>query len=416
MSRIERRVVVTGIGVISNIGIGRDAFAVALRTGKCKVDPITSFDTEGYPYAHATEVQDLGGLKDEYESLIKTLGRSSAFAVLAGREALFDSRLDRDALEAANAGVMLGTTDGESQVIDRIIRRWASDGADQVDADSWRVAQTDQISMAVAKDLRLPGESMMIGTACAAGNYAIGHAMDIIASGEADVMLCGGVDSLCRKNYSGFFRIGAITPDVCRPFDLERRGILTGEGAAVLVLESIEHATARNATIYAEVLGYGTNCDAKHTIAPDQDSIADCIRIAHRRSGIRADQVDYISAHGTGTKTNDMVEVGAIRAVFGHSPPPTSSIKSMTGHSMGAASAMGAVACIIGMQDDFLPPTVNFRNADEQCKIDCVSNEARDARITIAENHGFAFGGNNAILILKNWRDVCPGHAEELPA
>lgn len=397
---------ITGIGVISNIGVGQKAFARALRAGECRVSPITSFDTEGYPYAHATEIQNLAGLTNDYESLVRRHGRSATFAVLGSREAAFDAGLESEALARANCGVVLGTTDGESQVFDHIVKTWLQRGADQVDRSSWRNAPTHRISLAVAEDLGLPGESMMVATACAAGNYAIGHASDIIAGGESDVMLCGGVDSVCRKTYSGFFRIGAITPDVCRPFDSDRRGILTGEGAAILVLESLEHALTRGATIYAEVLGYGTNCDANHMVAPHQASIAECIRIAHQRAGIRPDQVDFISAHGTGTKTNDVVEVGAIRDVFGDQPPPTSSIKSMIGHTMGAASAMGAVACVIGMRERFIPPTMNFRSADSQCPIDCVPNQARQAQISIAENHGFAFGGNNAILILKNGRDI----------
>ncbi len=403
MSLAGRRVVVTGIGIISNIGVGRDAFAAALRAGASKVAPIRSFDTTGYPYAHAAEIHDLGGTAEAYAALSKTRGRSSCLAILAAREAIADAGLDAVALAAADAGVILGTTDGESQLFDSVIRRWHHDGAQSIEAEDWQNAYPHRICSAVSDDLALTGESMMIGTACAAGNYAIGHAADIIAGSEADVMLCGGVDSVCRKNYSGFFRIGAITPDVCRPFDAGRRGILTGEGAAILVLESLDHASARGAPIYAEVLGYATNCDAKHAIAPDRDSIARCIRSAHRRAGVRPCEVDYISAHGTGTVTNDSVESGAMQDVFGSELPPVSSIKSMTGHSMGAASAMGAVACLLGMREGFLPPTVNFESADAQCQVDCVPNLARDAEIVIAENHGFAFGGNNAILVLRNW-------------
>lgn len=406
MVNSKRRVVVTGLGVISNVGIGVEAFAAALRAGTCKVTPITAFDTTGYPYAHATEVQDLEHLAPGYAELSQVHGRSSSLAILASREALKDAGLNAVTRRESGAGIVLGTTNGESQVIDGIVRSWLQDGVKTVEPRAWRNAPAHRISSAVAGDLDLPGESMMVATACAAGNYAIGHASDIIASGEAEVMLCGGVDSVCRKTYSGFFRIGAITPDVCRPFDADRRGILTGEGAAILVLESLEHATTRGARIYAEVLGYGTNCDANHMVAPHQASIAECIRIAHRRAGVEPQQIDYISAHGTGTRTNDVVEVGAIREVFGEAAPPVSSIKSMIGHTMGAASAMGALACIIGMRDEFLPPTVNFRSADEKCEIDCVPNHARSAQIEIAENHGFAFGGNNAILILRNGRNI----------
>lgn len=400
------RVVITGLGVISNIAIGHAAFAAALKAGSSRVTPIRAFDTAGYPYAHATEVQDLGALEPDYRALAGRMGRSGCLATLAARQAAADAGLNTDALCAAGAGVVLGTTNGESQVIDAIVKGWLDGGAESVPASAWRNAPAHRIAHAVAADLALEGEALVLATACAAGNYAIGHAADIIQGGEADVMLCGGVDSVCRKTYSGFFRLGAITPDVCRPFDANRQGILTGEGAAVLVLESLEHARARGAHIYAEVLGYGSNCDARHMVAPDQDSIADCIRIAQRRAGITPAQVDYICAHGTGTRTNDVVEAGAVHAVFGAAPPPVSSIKSMLGHTMGAASAMGAIACVLGMRDGFLPPTINFTEADPQCAIDCVPNHARPAHIGIAENHGFAFGGNNAILILGNGKEI----------
>lgn len=403
-----RQVVVTGLGVISSIGVGVPAFGEALRAGRCVVTPIRCFDTSGYPFAHATEVQNLAHLQLAYDRLVETRGRSSALSVLAAREAVDDAGLAPSVLRDAGAGVCLGTTDGESQVIDAIVRQWIRDGAGAVGAAEWEKASTHRIALAVAEECGLVGEAVMLATACAAGNYAIGHASDTIQCGDAEVMICGGVDSVCRKTYSGFFRLNAITPDVCRPFDAGRQGILTGEGAAVLVLESLDHAQARGARIYAEVLGYATNCDANHMVAPHRDSIAACIRAAHRRAGINAADVDFISAHGTGTRTNDVIEVGAIRDVFGDNPPPTVSIKSMIGHTMGAASAMGAVACVIGMQGDFMPPTVNFRTADPECPIDCVPNVAREARIGLAENHGFAFGGNNAILILRNGQDVRP--------
>jgi 3-oxoacyl-[acyl-carrier-protein] synthase II len=400
------RVVVTGIGVVSAIGIGRAAFARSLREGRCVVTPIRSFPTEGYPYAHGTEVQDLGPLADDYAELAGRMGRASAFVVLAGREATRDAGLSDEALEQAGAAVVLGTTNGESQVVEGIVRQGMLAGPAQVQASAWQRAPAHRIAQALAQDHGLTGAATVLGTACAAGNYAIGAAVDSIQDGEAEVVLCGGVDAVCRGTYSGFFRFGAVTPDVCRPFDANRRGILTGEGAAVLVLESLEHARARGARIWAEVLGYATNCDAKHIVAPDRASIARCIRSAHARAGISPADVDYICAHGTGTPTNDVVEVGAIRDVFGDQLPPVSSIKSMMGHSMGAASAMGALACILGMDEGFLPPTANFQTPDPACDVDCVPNVARPAAIRVAENHGFAFGGNNAIVILARGEGV----------
>jgi len=397
----DGRVVITGIGVVSSIARGTPAFLRALREGRSCVSPIRAFNTMGYPYANATEVQDLGPGHPEYDDLLPTHGRSSIFALLAAREAVEDAQLSLAQLQHHHCGVTVGTTDGESQVIDHIVRSWHDTGPHKIASKTWAKAGPHRISQSVAHDMNLPGETLTIATACAAGNYAIGHAYDLIRAGEAEVMLCGGSDSVCRKTFTGFFRLGAITPDVCRPFDTNRKGILTGEGAAMLMLESRENAQRRGAEIYAEILGYGVNCDATHMVAPDRISIAECIRIAHRRAGISPSEVDLISAHGTGTRTNDQVESSAIQEVFGERLPPTISIKSMIGHTMGAASAMGAVACALALKESFIPPTINFSTPDPACPVDCIPNKARHASLNVVQNNGFAFGGNNAILILK---------------
>jgi len=400
------RIVITGMGVVSSIGVTIEAFANGLKTGKCVVSPITTFDTEGYPFAHATEIQDFGPSKQAFETLSETRGRSASFAILAAREALNQAGLDESTLASGEAGVVLGTTNGESQRVDSLVQASCLGRGEEPDATYWESGFAHSITDAVAEDVNLVGPSFVIATACAAGNYAIGQAFDVIASGESDVMLCGGVDSVCRKTYSGFFRLGAVTSKTCSPFDKDREGILTGEGAGVLVMERLDHALARGANILAEVMGYATNCDAQHMVAPNKDSIARCIATAHERAGVLPSDIDFICAHGTGTPKNDVVEVGAIRLVFGEDTPPTVSIKSMLGHSMGAASAMGAIACVLGMRDSFVPPTMNFKTPDPECLIDCVPNEARFQSSKIVENHGFAFGGNNAILILRNGADV----------
>ncbi|HET6743197.1 MAG TPA: beta-ketoacyl-[acyl-carrier-protein] synthase family protein, partial [Kribbella sp.] len=238
-------------------------------------------------------------------------------------------------------------------------------------------------------------------TACAAGNYALGHAFDAVARGRADFMLAGGADSVCRWAHAGFVRLGAVAETVCAPFDRDRTGIVTAEGGAMLLLESAESAEARGARVYAEVLGYGLNCDAAHMVAPNAASIASCMRLAHRRAGITPDEIEYVCTHGTGTPANDRTEVAALREVFGADVPPISSIKSMLGHTMGAASAFGAMACALAISAGFLPPTINWQTADpELADIDPVPNYARPQRIRIAQNDSFAFGGNNAIVIL----------------
>src|SRR6266498_398811 len=221
------------------------------------------------------------------------------------------------------------------------------------------------------------------------------------STGEADVVLAGGADSMCRWAHAGFFRLGALTGTACAPFDRDRSGILTGEGGAVLLLETFEHARARGARIYAELLGYGLNCDANHPVSPDLDSVAECMRLAHRNAGVKPEEVDYICAHGTGTPAHDLVEGRAIRDVFGPQPPPVSSIKSMIGHTMGAACGFGAIAAVMAIDRGFLPPTINWVTPDpELAGIDPVPNIARPADVRVAQNDGFAFGGNNAIVML----------------
>lgn len=251
-----------------------------------------------------------------------------------------------------------------------------------------------------SEELGLTGESLTLATACSASNYALGYAYDLITTGEADVVLAGGADSVCRWAHAGFHRLGALADTVCTPFDRGRSGILTGEGGAVLLLESLDHARARGARPYAELLGYGMNCDASHPVTPDAASIAECMRLAHRNADIKAEQVDYVCAHGTGTQVNDLVETRAILEVFGDRPPPVSSIKSMMGHTMGAACGFGAIASTLAIRDGFLPPTTNHREHDpDLAGLDPVPNAARDADVRVVQNDGFAFGGNNAIVL-----------------
>jgi 3-oxoacyl-[acyl-carrier-protein] synthase II len=213
---------------------------------------------------------------------------------------------------------------------------------------------------------------------------------------------------MCRKTFTGFYRIGTIAPDQCRPFDADRKGILTGEGAGVLVLETLESALTRGARIYAEVLGYGLNCDAYHQVAPKEDSVARCMELALADAGIRPHEVDLISAHGTGTKANDITETGAIRRVYGPAPPRTVSLKSMLGHTMGAASALAAIGCSLAITHGFIPPTINHRRTDPECEIDCVPNYAVDANLRVVQNNGLAFGGNNAVVILGKFLESTP--------
>ncbi|MEH1123230.1 beta-ketoacyl-[acyl-carrier-protein] synthase family protein [Micromonospora sp. CPCC 206061] len=395
------RVVVTGLGPVSSIGVGAEAFAAALRAGRSGISPITSFDTTGFPHDRGGEVRDF-----EPGAILRRIapgrwGRSSQFAAAAGRLAVADGRLDLAQLSPERAGAVIGTTSGESVAVEAVTAQLVAEGFSAVAPDLLRQVPASRLAHAVSAELGLAGESLTIATACSASNYAIGYAYDLLASGEADVMLAGGADSVCRWAHAGFFRLGALAPDRCTPFDRDRAGILTGEGGAVLLMETLEHAQSRGARAYAEVLGYGLNCDASHPVAPDRASVAECIRIAHRNAAVKPSEVDYICAHGTGTPANDATEAQAIREVFGARMPPVSSIKSMIGHTMGAASGFGAIATTIAIDRGFLPPTVNLTVADPALgDLDVVPNQPRPATVRIAQNNGFAFGGNNAIVML----------------
>ena len=393
------RIVVTGLGVVSSIGCTCEEFEKGLITGKSGMAAATQFDITGFGEVRACEVKDFDAAAHVRNTDPETLGRSSLFSIAATRMALADSGLSEEALRGHCVSVSIGTTDGESQPLDELARIWASDGLDAAPAALVEKSSAVRLANAVSREFGFCGPSKTISTACSAGNYAIGNARDILQSGAADIAICGGSDSICRKTYSGFRRLGTIAPERCQPFDLNRMGILTGEGAGILVLETLSSARARGARIHAELLGYGLSCDADHMVSPNMESVARCMCIAHADAAISPSDVDYVCAHGTGTSANDTVESGAIKRVFGDAVPAVSSIKSMVGHSMGAASAIASIACILAIRNGFLPPTINHETPDPGCVEDCVPNRSRRQPVRIAQNNGFAFGGNNAITI-----------------
>lgn len=395
-----RRVVVTGLGPVSSIGTGVEQFHSGLLEGRSGVSPITGFDSTGFPRIMAGEVHGFEPADILSRLNIAEWGRTSQFAAAAARLAVEDAGLSETQLRDGNAGSCMGTTGGESEVLEELTGESLADGFGVVGGDRFTQVPASRLTSAVNRELGLRGEAFTFSTACSASNYAVGHAYDVISTGEADCMIAGGADSVGRWSHAGFFRLGAIAEHECRPFDKDRTGIITGEGGAAVVLESYDTAKERGARIYAEVLGYGLNCDADHMTAPNKDSIVRCMRLAHDNAGISPEQVDYISAHGTGTPANDLTEGTAISEVFGDTPPPTSSIKSMLGHTMGAASAFNVIATMLAIQRSFLPPTINFEQLDPKIPtLDVIPNRARPADVQIAQVNGFAFGGNNAITI-----------------
>lgn len=402
----SRRVVVTGLGAVTSIGIGTTGFLAGLRAGRDGRKPITAFDTTGYAYANGCEVTGFDPAPWLRRHEPAQLGRASQFAAAATRMAVADAGLDETGLAPRRTLVAVGTTDGESRDLDQLVGAQLEHGPEAMDPAVARRVQAGRLSSCAAAELGLTNvEAVTIPTGCAAGNYAIGYSLDAVRSGDVVFALCGGADAVCRKTFTGFYRLGTIAPERCQPFDVGRKGILTGEGAGMMLLESLASARARGARVYAEVLGYGLNCDADHPVAPNRDSVAQCIRLAHADAGITPGEIDLISAHGTGTKANDVTEAAAIRQVHGDKPPRTISIKSMIGHTMGAASAIASVACALAITERFIPPTINHVETDPECDLDCVPNHSVEADLRVVQNNALAFGGNNAVVIFGRPED-----------
>lgn len=400
-----QRVVVTGIGVVTPIGIGRAAFWDSLVAGRSGVGPIRSFDSAPYDVHIGAEVASFDPLQFLSRDAARQLSRSSQLAVAAARLAMTDAGLPVGAAgDDEVVGVAMGTTMGEAEVLEAIDEEFVTGGLTSVSADLVTRYPCHSIATHVAAEVAATGPVIMLPTACAAGNYAIGHAFDLLRRGRATIMLAGGADAFSRISVAGFARLSATAPEMCQPFDRGRKGMVVGEGAAVLVLEPLSRAQARGVPVYTEVLGYGLGCDAFHMTGshPEGLGTVTAMESAFRQAGIGPDAVDYVSAHGTGTPTNDRVETVAIKQVFGGRAyeVPVSSIKSMIGHAMGAASAIEAAVCALAVADGIIPPTINYAEPDPECDLDYVPNTARECRVDVALNNASAFGGNNAVLLV----------------
>jgi 3-oxoacyl-[acyl-carrier-protein] synthase II len=399
------RVVVTGLGLVTPLGIGTEATWSGMLSGRAATGPVRSFDAAPYRVDRGAELPEFRPEERLRRLSPEIAGRASLLAAAAARMALDDAAVDPSALVPARSGVALGTTSGEAAEIERLDDAWVAERWQAIDADFVRRYPCHSMPQNVAKELGFTGPAAMIPNACAAGNYAIVHATEALRAGRVDLMLAGGADIFSRITYAGFARLGAIAPDLCRPFDRGRRGMIPGEGAAILVLEREGDARARGARAYAEVAGYGFTCDAHHMTGahPEGDGAVEAMRRALEDAGAAPSDVGYVSAHGTGTPANDRVEALAIERLFGpHAPRiPVSSVKSMIGHTMGAASAIEAAVCALAVRHGRVPPTANFEAPDPDCRLDFVPNVARVLPVELAMNNAYAFGGNNASVLFR---------------
>lgn len=402
------RVVVTGLGVVSSVGIGWRAFWDSLIAGRSGITQLSYVNAMDFPTKFGGEIHNFNPLDFMTNEEANQLGRGAQLAIAATKLALKDVREFPADSTSLRIGVCLGTTMADIQSLEQINETWVKQGAGHIDRSLITRYPAFTLSAHVARHFGFNGPNMMIPTACAAGNYAIGYAYDLLRLGKADIMIAGGVEPFSRTVFEGFSRIFAVAPERCQPFDKNRKGMIPGEGAGIVVLQRLEDLGGESKNRYAEILGYGISCDASHMTIPSSDGVEAVMVSALRDAGLESNDVDYINAHGTGTPANDRTECAAIRSVFGsHTDQmPISSVKSMIGHTMGAASALETIACCLTVKFDQLTPTINFETPDPECNADCVPNIARKANVRIAIKNAFAFGGNNASLVIGKYDGI----------
>ncbi|MBW1721629.1 MAG: beta-ketoacyl-[acyl-carrier-protein] synthase family protein [Deltaproteobacteria bacterium] len=415
--RIPRRVVVTGMGVVCSIGCSLAAFEEGLFRGRCGIGHLSLFDTRDYPCRAAAEVRGGDFALRMGRRLPKRVSRCDLLGLAAAEEAFSNSGLDLAAQDRERIGVVLGGGAGGMLSWEGYRRaRWA--GRKAIRASRLLASSPCTLADLLGSRWDLGGFRTTITTACSSSATAIGHGFDLIRQGIQDVVLTGGSESLSELTFAGFNALRLMDPLHCRPFDRNRQGLSLGEGAAILVLEEREQALSRGARIYGEVLGYAINSDAYHMTSPDPGArgMRRVMEAALATAGLLPDQVDYINAHGTGTKINDAAETRAVKAVFGvkrRQSPAVSSTKSMVGHCLGAAGALEAAATLLALYRQLLPPTVHLESPDEECDLDHVPNQARPTDVRFALSNSFAFGGNNTCLVFGREGAGAPSHLRE---
>lgn len=414
---MERRVVITGLGVVSPVGNGKEEFWNNLLAGKPGVGPITQFDATDFPVRIAGEVKDFDpvALAGERKT-VRHMDRYTQFAVAAGKMAVADAKLDMTKENPDMAGTLIGTGIGGIHVMEDTILQIEKRGPGKVNPFAIPMMIANMASGQVSITLGLRGPVLTDVTACASGTNSIGLAARLIKYGDADIMIAGGAEAAVSKApMAGFAAMKALSSRDCPPeeascpFDAGRDGFVLGEGSGVLVLEELEHAKKRGAHIYAELAGYGSNGDAYHITAPRPGGELAylCMEKALKDAHTKPEEVDYINAHGTSTHLNDLNETSAIKALLGkHAYEiPVNSTKSMTGHLLGAAGAIEAVVCALSIENNKVHPTINLKERDPECDLDYVTEGARDVKINVAMSNSFGFGGHNAVIVMRRYEE-----------
>lgn len=412
----RRRIVITGLGAVSPLGHNPEESWQNARAGKSGIGPITIIDTSTIANKIAGEVKgfDADALLGHREA--RRTDRVTQFAMVAARQALEDSGLKITPDNRDDVGCVVGSGVGGIASLDEAVRTFIDKGHKAISPFSINKILIDSSSGRVSMDLGLRGPNFCLTTACATGNNCIGEAAEVIRRGQAQVMLAGATEAaivaICMAGFNNMRALSLRNDEpekASRPFDADRDGFVVGEGAAVLVLEDLEHALARGARIYAEVLGYGHTSDAYHPTAPMEtgEGAARAMTIALEEAGLKPEDVDYINAHGTGTPLNDSSETTALKLALGEAAYsiPISSTKSMTGHLLGAAGAIEAIFSIMAIRDNFIPPTINLDTPDPACDLNYTPNVGIARQVDVVMSNGFGFGGHNATIILGRYAD-----------
>lgn len=401
--RPSQRIVITGMGIVSAIGQDVDTFFRHACAGTSGISRVTGFSTDGMNSDRGAEIHDFDisrHFPDRPD--LARLGRCKQLALSAAVQCMNQANYPVDD-DPERIGVALGYTQGESGVVEACCQALEAGRLDGKDLEAFGDYVPQSVPQRLAMEFGLQGPLLTIANACSASSFAIGAALDLIRLGDVEAMLVGGADAFSHYGYAGFSRLGAISRDVPRPFSADRGGMVPGEGAAMLLIETLTSAQARGATILAEIVGYGESCDAHHITQPNPAGIVQAAEAALHDAGLRPADVSFISAHGTGTQASDKAESVAFQEIFGSHPPPVTAVKSMLGHAMGAASSMECVASVCALQAQVIPPTMNHLGPDPDCPVDCVPNVARPAAVQIALKTASAFGGNNAAVLFQRW-------------
>ncbi|HEY0428924.1 MAG TPA: beta-ketoacyl-[acyl-carrier-protein] synthase family protein [Pyrinomonadaceae bacterium] len=401
-----RRVVITGVGVISALGNNAQEFWESLKAGRSGIDEITKVDMSDLRFKRGAEVKNFDEKEHFEDKMLIWLDPFSHFGIVSAREAIKDSGIEFDQNLKDRTGVITGNCLGGKTTESDLYKKFYLEGQQRYPPTAIPRAMGNAVSSHVSMEFGLTGATFTTSTACSSANHAIGQAFWLVRQGTLDVAIAGGSEApICYGNLRAWETMRVVSPDTCRPFSKDRTGMILGEGGAMFVLENLESAVARGAHIYAEIVGAGMSADAHHLTMPLAGGAAKAMRMALDDGNLRPEQVGYINAHGTATQANDPMESEAIRMVFGEHTDKiaVSSTKSMHGHTLGAAGAIEMAATVLGIQNNLLPPNANFNEPDPQCDLDIIANEARPAEPEAAISNSFAFGGLNAVLAFKRY-------------